>query len=97
MSTDPRFLASGTERGQYGHSMGLLHARVGLVYLELCASRGHTCDAYFWANSLPDYKSREGLRGDDIIVLRTHSLIIRTGYSRTTGYTLQDRRPGQEA
>lgn len=48
-------------------------------------------------NSLPDYKFREGLREDDIIVLRTHSLITRTGYSRTTGYTLQNGRPGQGA
>lgn len=47
--------------------------------------------------SLPDYKSREGLREDDIIVLRTHSLITRTGYPRTTGYTLQNGRPGQDA
>ena len=49
--------------------------------------------ACYCAHSLPGYKLREGPREEAIIVLRTHSLITRTGYSRTPGYTLQNQRP----
>lgn len=98
MSTDPGFLALGLNWASvdllWGYSVpeSILSTwsswQVGATPVMLVPV----------PNSLANYKSGEGLREDDIIVLRTHGLTTSTGYSRIPGYAPcrtedQGRRP----